>query len=84
MKVKIFSILDAKTGAYMQPFFALAIGQAARMFGDNVNDTTSGMNKHPEDYVLYHIGEFDDNSGELTPTGPNYVNKALDFISPTH
>lgn len=84
MKVKMFSILDAKTGAYMQPFFALAIGQAARMFGDNINEKDSPFNKHPEDYVLYHVADFDDNSGEVTPVGPNYVNKALHFISPTH
>lgn len=82
MTVKIYAIVDAKMGTFMQPFFALTNGQAARSFGDTALDPNSGVHKHPEDYVLYYIGEFDDNSGELHPlVKPEYINKALDFFN---
>lgn len=80
MKVKIYAVLDTKISAFMQPFFALTNGQAMRMFGDTVEDTNSNFHKHPEDYALYYLGEFDDASGKLTdaPTA-EYLARANDF-----
>lgn len=67
MIVKIFSIRDAKAEAYMQPFMMQTRGQAIRSFGDHARDVSSQVSKHPEDYALFEIGEFDDNAGIIKP-----------------
>lgn len=65
MKLEIFSIKDRQLDAFMQPWCAQAIGQASRMFTDEVNNKEGAMNKHPEDYDLYHIGRFDQRTGKI-------------------
>lgn len=66
MKLKVFSVRDAKAEAFLQPYFCPTKGQAIRGFTDAVNDSQHPMNKHPEDYALFEIGEFDDSNGSLT------------------
>lgn len=63
MKMQVMAIFDKALGAYMRPWFAQAIGQATRMFQDELANTQGDMHKHPEDYNLYHLGEWDDQQG---------------------
>lgn len=64
MKSKVFTIYDSKMEAYMNPFLMATKGQALRAFTDNVNDPQSQLNRHPEDFTLFEIGEYDDHTGE--------------------
>lgn len=68
MVLQIFAIKDRAVQAFMQPFFAPTIGAAIRAFSDGINDKQHAMNAHPDDYDLYHIGEWTDNSGGLMQT----------------
>lgn len=72
MKLKIFSIFDTKAEAFNTPFFFSFPGQATRAFEDLVNDPQSQISKHPEDYSLFELGEFDSTTGVIekldTPT----------------
>ena len=70
MRTVICSIFDKATHAYMRPFQAQAVGQAIRMFEDLVRDPQTEVGKHREDYTLFHIGYFHDNSGQLEPIEP--------------
>lgn len=80
--MQVYSILDLKAGAFCTPFFLTNDNLARRAFGDAVLDSSTGVNKHPEDYNLYRIGEFDDNSGELIKIKcPEFLAKAVDFIA---
>lgn len=72
MKSNIYAIYDNKAEAYMQPFFAATPGLALRAFSDNVNNKESIFNKHPNDFVLYEIGEFDDATGDLKKHKENH------------
>jgi hypothetical protein len=51
----------------MRPFFMQAHGQALRSFIDEVNNSESPFHKHPEDYSLFFVGEFDETGAVLTP-----------------
>jgi len=66
---KIVAIMDHALNIYMRPFFVISEGQATRMFRDEVNRTAEDnqMNKHPEDFDLYCIGYFDEESGFINP-----------------
>lgn len=70
MKLKIFSVKDKMAEAFLPPFFLPEIGQATRSFYDCVNDKNHEFGKHPEDYDLYIIGEFDVNKGTIEQKEP--------------
>lgn len=70
MKLVLLSLFDEKVGAYMTPFFAQSVGAGVRSVADLVNG--GGQEppaKHPDDFKLYAMGEFDD-AGVLTPVTP--------------
>lgn len=63
MRYKVLTIRDRAADVFSQPFFSQSIGAAIRGFGDEVKRDGSNINKHPEDYDLYHIADFDDETG---------------------
>lgn len=65
MFLKAFSIFDLKARAFITPFFLQNEDVAIRAVGEAVNDAQHAFGKHPEDYVLYEVGGFDDSSGSL-------------------
>ena len=75
------SVFDVKASAYMQPFFVANTSMAIRGFGDAVNNPETGISKHPEDFQLYKVADFDDNKGLFIPCPvPEFLSKAVDFI----
>jgi len=72
MKYKVFAIRDRAIDSYGQPFFAPSSGAAIRSFSDELNrpDERNALSKHPEDYDLFALGEFDDQTGEFDTTRP--------------
>lgn len=62
MKMEMFSVYDSKTELFMRPWFAINVASAQRTFNDEANDKSSPLSKHPEDYTLYHIGTFQDDT----------------------
>lgn len=85
MQHQIFSIRDAKAEAYMQPFYSQAKGAAIRAVADIVNDHQHPTGKHPEDYHLFHLGMWDDQTGtfELFPQ-PEPVCALIDLVYNNH
>lgn len=65
MKSKIFAVYDSKVAAYAQPFHMESIGAAIRAFADTCEDPQSMLCKHPHDFTLFQIGEYDDTTGTL-------------------
>lgn len=70
MLLKAYSIYDVKSLAYHTPYFTSTDGAAARSFSDLVNDINTNVGRHPNDYVLYCVGEFDDAKGVMIPLSP--------------
>jgi hypothetical protein len=82
MTQKIYSIHDAKAEYFTQPFFKKTHGEAERDFTQLVNDEKSQLHKFPEDYDLYYLGEYDDNTGKMTPIDtPQHIIKAIQIRS---
>lgn len=65
MKIMIYSVYDSKTGVYGQPNFLLNKGAALRAWMDAANDQSSNIGKHPGDYTMFEIGEWDDEAGTI-------------------
>nr|QJB19072.1 MAG: nonstructural protein [Microvirus sp.] len=66
MILKVFSVLDVKADAYMQPFFSQSRGVATRDFTDVVSNSDHVFSRHPNDFGLFELGEFDDSTGVIT------------------
>lgn len=65
MKYVVLSIFDRASGIYGRPVFVPAKGAGIRSFTDEINraDPQNEIYRHPDDYDLYDLGSFDDQSG---------------------
>jgi len=62
---KAYSVKDLKAGAFAPPFFMPRVEPAIRAFSDAVLHRDELMHRHPDDFVLYEVAEFDDNLGSV-------------------
>lgn len=67
MILNAYAIYDRKGLVYHPPFYASQDGQAVRSLQDLVSDANTTIGRHPADYVLYRVGAYDDQSGQLLP-----------------
>lgn len=70
MILNAYSIYDRKALQYHPPFYASTDGAAVRSLSDLANDPNTSVGRHPGDYVLYRVGQYDDQKGRLIPTDP--------------
>ena len=83
MLLKIYSIRDAKSEVYNTPFYQKTHGEALRSFMEVSTDKQSQVSKYPEDFDLYHLGEYDDNTGQTSPLDtPQHMAKAIEHQQP--
>lgn len=66
MKLKMFSVYDEKAQIYNKPFHFPNMETMKRTMIDLVLKDDNDVGKHPEDYLCYMIGEFDEDTGVLT------------------
>lgn len=70
MKYLLVSIKDRALEAYQAVGNVRAKGEAIRVFMDMIADSNTPQGKHPDDYDIYLVGYFDDQTGQLEPTTP--------------
>lgn len=79
---QVYSIQDVKVSVFHPPMVLKNKAEARRLMADVVADSQTPMHKYPEDFRLMHIGEFDDNSGLLSPLAtPEFIADAIEFKS---
>lgn len=88
MITKLFSMRDAAAEIYNIPFAKGTFAEAERDFRTAINNPQSGhLHTYPEHYDLYFIGEYDDQTGCVTPLDtPKHVCKGIDLkdgLTPT-
>ncbi len=70
MKLEAYCTYDNKAKAYTPPFFIRSRGEAVRSFADQCNKPDNMFHDHPEDFVLYQVGVYDDTTGILEKIEP--------------
>ena len=81
MELQIYAIRDQKGACYLSPFYKKTPGEAQRDFQSAVNDNRENnmFSKYPEDFDLFHLGTYCDQTGKITPLStPAHVVKAID------
>jgi hypothetical protein len=66
----VCSVFDVKAVAYSNPFYSVNTAVAVRDFSHAVSDPNSGLFNNPEDFSLYQVATFDDESGLISPLVP--------------
>lgn len=82
MKLIACAVRDSAANAFMRPFFVPTTGLAIRSFSDEVNraDKDNAMYQHPEDYELFEVGDFNEETGRLTALeAPRSLGSAKQF-----
>lgn len=65
----LYSIKDAKT-SYMPVTLDVNNASAVRNFEHAVRQPDSLLRSHPNDYALYHVGDFDTDNGNVISIFP--------------
>lgn len=71
--IRLFSIFDSASEAYLRPFFSDYKANALRSFTQIVNDRSSKENMisaHPDQFYLFELGTFDPQSGAFVVHQP--------------
>jgi hypothetical protein len=76
---QVFSIFDAKAKAFSDPIYLPNVAIAERAFKIAANDPTSHICQTPTDYTLFHLGEWDDETGTQTPISPLSIGLASSY-----
>lgn len=61
----VFAVYDVKAKYYKNPFVMKTKGEALRGWADISNDEKTEIGKHPSEFCLFLIGEFDIFNGKL-------------------
>lgn len=73
MKVGIYGFYDVKSRSYIGDTAGLVLFRhdavAMRSFGDLCRQEGSIFAKHPDDYEMHRVGEFDTESGQIQGDG---------------
>ena len=78
MKKVYYAVYDRKAEMYSQPFLEIKDGTAIRAVQDIViNNKDHAFAKHPSDFSLHRLGEFDELTGVIT--GQEKPNKIIDI-----
>ena len=78
MKKVYYAVFDRKAEMYLQPFLEIKDGTAIRAVQDIViNNKDHAFAKHPSDFSLHRLGEFDEITGVIT--GQAKPNKIIEI-----
>lgn len=78
--MKVYAVRDIKADLFKPPFTCATNGVALRAFADACNDKQSDLGVHPEDYELFHVGEFDDSQGVVRPVEHVRLGLGSEFV----
>ena len=81
MKHNVYSIYDKASVHYMRIFQAKADGEVLRTFRDMALNKDHEIGAHPEDYSLWRIGTFDDNTGKLVAENFECLGRAHELVA---
>lgn len=79
----VYSIYDIKAKSFGMPFFQQNEEIAIRSFRDLTNDPESMTYRHPDDFTLFQLAEFDADTGIIVGLDqPKTIVNALEIQTP--
>lgn len=82
MKTEMYVIFDKKAKLYNKPFHQFNRDVAIRTVTDLANDTSTDFSRNPEDYSLFFLGTFDEQTAVIALCeSPEHVVNFHELIS---
>lgn len=80
--MKIYTVRDAITEKFFGRMFLFQNDEhAKRVFVHSILNQDDPMSKHPDDYTLYRVGAYDDNTGIPIGHDPVRVATGLEILN---
>ena len=81
MIINVYTIFDVKAQFYNKPFYLANDSVAVRTFSDLANDPQTDVAKHPEDYILFALGTYNDETAKIEWNEPKTMCRAHELIN---
>lgn len=81
MEYELYIIYDAATNMYGVPMAQQNDAEAMRSFAHECMKEESIWHSHPADFILYKVGTYFTNTGEIIANTPERVCAATDFVN---
>lgn len=83
--MRIYSVYDSKTKAYGRPFCFKTDGELVRMFKEMLEPgrEPNNFSKYPADFTVTHVGDWNEDSGVITPSSLSIVFNLQELVAPT-
>ncbi len=78
--MNVYTVLDAAAERYLTPFFSGTVEEAIRSFREACSSEGHQFAKFPEDYSLWKVGEWEAETGVLTPVAGQKLAMATSFV----
>lgn len=82
MIYQLMAMYDKAVGAYMRPIYCQTIPVGIRLFEQEVTTPETLPFAKPEDFSLFVLGTWDDNTGETTTLEPECVRRGHEVPRP--
>jgi hypothetical protein len=77
----MYTIYDKKSETYASPFIELTDGTAVRAIQDMImSNPDHPFSRHSEDYALYRIATFDENTGHVETIGRENIQELRNLV----
>jgi len=80
MKLLICAVRDSKAAAFMAPIPFGSKGLAVRALMEAVKKGNNPIAEYKNDHSIWHLGYYDDNTGELESCTPELIAEASEMI----
>lgn len=83
MRLKLLSTFDSEARVYLAPFVARSEVEAIRQVRASLADPQmkdTPILTHPEHFSVVELGEFDDDTGVITPCVPNTIARIVHLL----
>lgn len=80
----VYAVFDKALQAFSRPFFVPTRGVALRGFIDECGNPNSELAKHPSDYELHQVAEFDEITGYFNSVSPTELVVRASEFAPHH
>lgn len=78
---KMMMFRDTKAEKNEKPFIVNSLGEAERVLHQAANAKESAIAQFPEDYVLFHVADWDEFTGEVKPIeGIRSIGCAINYV----
>jgi len=80
-KINVYAIYDSKSKFYRFKYECRTHGEALRAFITGANDIKTEIGRHPADFTLFHVAQYEDESAtfqNICP--PENLGLALHFV----